>query len=49
MDKTKVPTKVQGVQEKLCFFEGFWDISGSGLSLFSFGVNVCTHTRQVEH
>ena len=35
---------------KYCvFFRIFENILDSGLSLFSFGVSVCTHTRQVEH
>ena len=32
----------------MCFFRRFWNIPDSGLSLFSLGVSVCTHTRQVE-
>ena len=28
---------------------GFFNIPDSGLSLFSLGVSVCTHTRKVEH
>ena len=31
------------------FFQIFYNIPESGLSLFSLGVSVCTHTRQVEH
>ena len=35
---------------KYCVFsEDFKNIPDSGLSLFSLGVSVCTHTRQAEH
>ena len=35
---------------KYCgFFGRLWNIPDSCLSLFSLGVSVCTHTRQVEH
>ena len=35
---------------KYCvFFQRFYNIPDSGLSLFSLGVSECTHTRQVEH
>ena len=35
---------------KYCvFFQIFWNIPISCLSLFSFGVSVSTHTRQVKH
>ena len=35
---------------KYClFFRRFWNIPDSGLSLFSLGVSVCTHTRQEEN
>ena len=35
---------------KYCVFsEDFKNIPDSGLSLFSLGVSMCTHTRQVEH
>ena len=34
---------------KYCFFRFFKNIPASGLSLFSLGVSVCTHTRQVPH
>ena len=33
----------------MCFFQRFQNIPDSRLSLFSLGVSVCTHTRQVEH
>ena len=31
------------------FFQRFYNIPDSGLSLFSLGISVCTNTRQVEH
>ena len=39
--------ELQGVHLILCFFWRFSSITD--LSLFSLGVSVCTHTRQVEH
>ena len=38
-----------GCSLNIVFFRFFKNISNSGLSLFSLGVSVCTHTRQVEH
>ena len=41
--------QLQGLHQILCFFRRFKNIPNSGLSLFSLGVSVCTHTRQVEN
>ena len=38
-----------GCSLNIVFFRIFKNISNSGLSLFSLGVSVCTHTRQVEN
>ena len=38
-----------GCSFNIVFFRIFKNISDSGLSLFSLGVSVCKHTRQVVH
>ena len=38
-----------GCSLNIAFFRFFKNIPDSGLSLFSLGVSVCTHTRQVEN
>ena len=40
---------IQGVHWILCFFRFLKNIPDSGLSLFSLGISVCTHTKQVEN
>ena len=41
-------TDTEGKQGEARVRNIFKNIPGSGLSLFSLGVSVCTHTRQVE-
>ena len=38
-----------GCSLNIVFFRRFFNIPDSGFSLFSLGVSVCTHTRQVEN
>ena len=41
--------KGTGCSLNIVFFPIFLNIPDSALSLFSLGVSVCTHTRQVEN
>ena len=40
---------IPGCSLNIVFFSKFFKCSGLCLSLFSLGVSVCTHTRQVEN
>ena len=48
-DAEASPLTYNTVFIKYCFFRRFYNIPDSCLSLFSLGLSVCTHTRQVEH
>ena len=42
-------TKYTGCSLNIVFFPKILNVSDYGLSLFSLGICVCTHIRQVEH